>query len=69
MQLFINYVDNTGWTADRFAPFGEVTEGMDDLDKIYSGYGEQSGRKATSRTRAKRYLDKNFPRLDRILTA
>jgi peptidyl-prolyl cis-trans isomerase A (cyclophilin A) len=67
-QLFINYGDNSRLNADRFAPFGEVTKGMDVVDKIYSGYGEQPDQGAIT-AQGKAYLDKNFPRLDRILTA
>jgi peptidyl-prolyl cis-trans isomerase A (cyclophilin A) len=33
-QFFINYGDNSRLNADRFAPFGEVTKGMDVVDKI-----------------------------------
>src|SRR5579864_3411027 len=67
-QLFINYGDNSRLNADRFAPFGEVTKGMEVVDKIYSGYGEQPDQGAIT-AQGKAYLDKAFPRLDRILTA
>ncbi|MBZ5634016.1 MAG: peptidylprolyl isomerase [Acidobacteriia bacterium] len=67
-QLFINYGDNSRLNADRFAPFGEVTKGMDVVDKIYSGYGEQPDQGLIT-AQGKAYLDKAFPRLDRILTA
>ena len=69
-QLFINYGDNSRLNADRFAPFGEVTKGMEVVDKFYSGYGEQpSGDQSIITAQGKAYLDKSFPRLDRILTA
>ena len=67
-QFFINYGDNSRLNADRFAPFGEVTKGMDVVDKIYSGYGEQPDQGAIT-GQGKAYLDKAFPRLDRIMTA
>lgn len=67
-QLFINYGDNSRLNADRFAPFGEVTKGMDVVDKIYSGYGEQPDQTAMT-NQGKAYLDKNFPRLDHIVSA
>ena len=67
-QFFINYGDNSRLNADRFAPFGEVTKGMDVVDKIYSGYGEQPDQGLIT-AQGKAYLDKAFPRLDRILTA
>src|SRR5215469_10139580 len=40
-QLFINFADNGRLDRMGFAPFAEVIEGMDVVDKIYSGYGEQ----------------------------
>ncbi len=64
-QLFINYGDNSRLNADRFAPFGEVTKGMEVVDQIYSGYGERPDQGAIT-SQGKAYLDKNFPRLDRI---
>jgi cyclophilin family peptidyl-prolyl cis-trans isomerase len=67
-QLFINYGNNSRLDADRFAPFGEVIEGMDVADMIYSGYGEQPDQTSITNV-GKAYLDKQFPRLDRILTA
>lgn len=73
-QLFINFKDNTN-LDDKFAPIGEVTEGMDVVDKLYSGYGEtgdMGGRgPASSKLDAegKPYLDRYFPRISRILSA
>ena len=67
-QLFINYGDNSNLDSQRFAPFGEVTKGMEVVDKIYSGYGEQPDQGAIT-SQGKAYLDKAFPRLDRIVSA
>ena len=67
-QLFINYGNNANLDASRFAPFGEVIEGMEAVDQIYPGYREQPDQGAIT-SEGKAYLDKNFPRLDRILTA
>jgi peptidyl-prolyl cis-trans isomerase A (cyclophilin A) len=67
-QLFINYGDNSRLDADRFAPFGEVTKGMDVVDKINSEYQERPDQGAIT-SQGKAYLDKNFPRLDRITSA
>jgi peptidyl-prolyl cis-trans isomerase A (cyclophilin A) len=73
-QVFINFADNSFLDASRFAPFGEVTSGMDVVDKLYGGYGEGAPQgagpdqdKASNQGRA--YLEKNFPKLDIIKTA
>jgi len=67
-QLFINYGNNSQLDADKFAPFGEVIEGMEFVDQIYSGYGEQPDQTLIT-NQGKAYLDRQFPRLDRIITA
>ena len=73
-QLFINYRDNANLDGQGFAPFGEVVEGMDVVDKLYSGYGEGApgGRgpeQGRVQSQGKAYLDKNFPNLDHIISA
>ena len=73
-QLFINLGNNAGLDRQGFAPFGQVTSGMDVIEKLYSGYGEgaPSGRgpdQGTITAQGKAYLDKNFPKLDSINTA
>jgi peptidyl-prolyl cis-trans isomerase A (cyclophilin A) len=74
-QIFINFGSNdfldkpaTCRCPQGFMPFGKVIEGMDIVDSIYSGYGEQPEQGAIT-SQGKAYLDKNFPRLDRVLTA
>jgi len=67
-QLFINLRDNSPLDKDGFAPFGEVTEGMEIIDGIYPGYGEAPDQdKITAQGKA--YLDRSFPKLDSIKTA
>jgi peptidyl-prolyl cis-trans isomerase A (cyclophilin A) len=73
-QLFINFVDNKSLDGMGFSPFGKVTEGMDVVDKIYSGYGEGAPRGAgPDQGRIQRegnsYLQKDFPKLDYIKSA
>lgn len=67
-QLFINYANNAGLDGQGFAPFGQVTSGMDVVDKIYSGYGERPDQGAIT-TQGMSYLQKNFPNLDTIKSA
>ena len=67
-QLFINFGNNTFLDSQGFSPFGQVTEGMDVVQKIYSGYGE-SPDQGLIQSQGKAYLDKNFPKLDTIKSA
>jgi peptidyl-prolyl cis-trans isomerase A (cyclophilin A) len=74
-QVFINFKNNAFLDAQRFAPFGEVVEGMDVVDKLYNGYGDMAemGGRGPSPERIERegsaYLIQNFPLLDRIKSA
>ena len=44
-QIYINLGDNTARNDIEagFAPFGQVVEGMDVVEKLYGRYGEHSG--------------------------
>ncbi len=74
-QFFINLGDNSGLDGQGFSPFGTVSEGMDVVMGLYSGYGEmkEMGGAGPSQQllseQGKPYIDKNFPRLDSIKTA
>jgi peptidyl-prolyl cis-trans isomerase A (cyclophilin A) len=71
-QLFINFGNNSSsLDGQGFAPFGEVTLGMDVVDKLYSGYGDGppdgTGPDQAKVTKLGRpYLEKNFPKLSII---
>ncbi|MBV6431923.1 MAG: hypothetical protein IANPNBLG_02056 [Bryobacteraceae bacterium] len=67
-QLFINTRSNQMLDDQGFAPFGEVTEGMDAVMHIYAGYGEQPDQGAIT-SQGNGYLTANFPKLDYIRTA
>ena len=72
-QFFINFKDNSTLDRSGFAAFGEVTDGMSVVDKLYSGYGEgaPSGRgPSQGRVQAEgnAYLMKDFPKLDYVKT-
>jgi peptidyl-prolyl cis-trans isomerase A (cyclophilin A) len=73
-QVFINLGENGQLDSMGFAPFGQVTQGMDIVKKLHSGYGEgaPSGRgpdQGAITSQGKAYLDKNFPNLDSIKSA
>lgn len=73
-QVFINYGNNGSLDPQGFAPFGQVTEGMEVVDQLYAGYGEAEPRgKGPNQTRIRNegntYLDPGFPQLDRITRA
>ena len=67
-QLFISLGENGRLDSQGFAAFGQVTSGMDVVQKIFSGYGE-SPDQAQITTVGKLYLDKNFPKLDHVISA
>jgi len=74
-QFFINFIDNNFLDTQNFPPFGNVVEGMDVVDQIYSGYGEIPAMGGTGpspdkiESEGNAYLLKNFPKLDRIKSA
>jgi len=72
-QVFINFKDNAYLDESGFAPVGEVVEGLDVVDRIYSGYGETQPRgpgvdyqKAFAEGTP--YLEANYPQLTKILS-
>ncbi|HXS93398.1 MAG TPA: peptidylprolyl isomerase [Candidatus Limnocylindrales bacterium] len=72
-QIFINTRDNSA-THDRepFVPLGKVVEGMDVVDRLFSEYGDSSGggirggKQGPMFEQGNYWLDRNYPRLDRI---
>ena len=74
-QLFINFSDNSrSLDSQGFASFGQVTSGMDVVDKLHSGYGDGAPRgKGPELGRivaeGNAYLAKDFPNLDYIKSA
>ncbi|MGH7520159.1 MAG: peptidylprolyl isomerase, partial [Gemmatimonadales bacterium] len=70
-QVFINFGNNDALDAQGFAPFGQVVEGMDVVDALYSGYGEGAPRgrgpeQFRLQVEGEKYLARQFPRLDKI---
>jgi peptidyl-prolyl cis-trans isomerase A (cyclophilin A) len=70
-QLFVNLGDNYMLDGMGFSPVGEVISGLGVVDSLYSGYGEGApqGRGPDQMLIVRdgdRYLDRQFPLLDRI---
>jgi peptidyl-prolyl cis-trans isomerase A (cyclophilin A) len=73
-QFFINLADNANLDRQGFPPIGEVTTGMDVVEKLYSGYGEGAPRgrgpsQAQITAEGNAYLNKDFPKLDYVKKA
>ena len=73
-QIFINFGDNSRLDAMGFSPFGQVVEGMEVVDQIYSGYGDTQPRgrgpdPVSIQVRGNNYLDEDFPNLDFVRQA
>jgi peptidyl-prolyl cis-trans isomerase A (cyclophilin A) len=66
-QVFIDLGNNTNLDVDQFAPFAAVTSGMDVVDKLYSGYGDQpTPEQGKMMQQGNAYFDKAWPKLDTI---
>jgi peptidyl-prolyl cis-trans isomerase A (cyclophilin A) len=73
-EIFINLADSPMLDAQGFVPFARVAEGMDVVDKFYSGYGEMRpvGKEIDPgrvEEEANEYLVPRFPKLDYIKRA
>jgi peptidyl-prolyl cis-trans isomerase A (cyclophilin A) len=74
-QVFINFADtNSRLDSMGFAPFGLVTDGMNNVEMLYDVYGESRSGGGTGPEQdqiekfGKPYLDKGWPKLDYIKT-
>jgi peptidyl-prolyl cis-trans isomerase A (cyclophilin A) len=69
-QVFINYKDNAFLDGQGFAPFGEVVEGMDVVDKLYAAYGAAAANAFVRiENEGTPFLTKTFPKLDYVKKA
>lgn len=74
-QIYVNLVDNKQLDAQGFSPVGRVIEGMDVVDRLYSGYGEDAGgglrlgKQDRMLNEGNKHLDADFPKLDRLISA
>ena len=74
IEVFINLKDNAVLDEQGFVPFAKIVDGLEVVDRLYSGYGEMRpigkdidpGRVEEE---ANEYLVPRFPRLDYIKTA
>ena len=73
-QVFINLADNARLDSSGFAPFGVVTQGMDVVEQLYSGYGEGAPNgsgpaQPQAEAEGNAYFEREFPKLDYIRKA
>jgi peptidyl-prolyl cis-trans isomerase A (cyclophilin A) len=74
-EVYINLGDNSRQDSQGFAPFGKVVEGMDVVERLYTGYGETSGGGMRAGHQDKMFeegnawLDREFPKLDHLIRA
>jgi peptidyl-prolyl cis-trans isomerase A (cyclophilin A) len=73
-QLFINYRDNVNLDGMGFTPIGVVTQGMNVVDSLYSGYGEgapdgSGPDQIRAESEGNAYLQREFPKLDYVIKA
>ena len=74
-QIYINLSNNQKLDSQGFAPFAQVTSGMDAVDHIYAGYGEnagggvRAGKQGLIEAGGNAYLMREFPKLDYIIRA
>lgn len=72
-QIYINKTDNARSDVEAFTVLGTVVEGLDVVDRLYAGYGEESGggmrqgKQGPLLEGGNAYMDRVYPRLDRIL--
>ncbi|KAL9181159.1 hypothetical protein ACHAXT_009964 [Thalassiosira profunda] len=68
-QIFVNLSDRNSFLDKQgFSPFGEVVEGMDVVERFYSGYGEgaPSGKgpnQGLIQAKGNAYLEASYPKL------
>jgi len=74
-QVFINLGDNSAALDPQgFTPFGEVIQGMDNVAKFYTGYGEgqpngEGPSQGSIEETGNSYLQQHYPKLDYIKSA
>jgi peptidyl-prolyl cis-trans isomerase A (cyclophilin A) len=68
-QVFVNFKDNTdSLDPQGFSAFGQVTNGMNVVDKLYGGYGGNLNQQQIQ-AGGNEYLKKTYPKMDYIKKA
>jgi len=67
-QLFLNLASNKNLDRQGFAPFAEVSVGVDVVAALYSGYKETAAQGRIGKS-GNSYLKQGFPKMSYILTA
>ncbi|KAF4751824.1 hypothetical protein FOZ62_017172, partial [Perkinsus olseni] len=65
-QMFINLADNVFLDTSGFAPVARVLEGMGAVESINAKYGEEPDQ-GKIQSEGEKYLQRQFPRLTKIL--
>jgi peptidyl-prolyl cis-trans isomerase A (cyclophilin A) len=73
-EVFINLKDNPELDDERFTPFGQVVDGMETVEMLYSGYGELAPKghgpdAGRAESEGNEYIVPRFPKLDYIKRA
>jgi len=67
-QVFINLTDNAFLDDLGFAPFAQVTQGMDVVEQLFSAYGEAPSQlQRRIQLEGNAFLDANYPNLDGVV--
>jgi peptidyl-prolyl cis-trans isomerase A (cyclophilin A) len=67
-QIFINYGNNANLDSQGFAPFGQVTSGMEAVDK-FENYGKNVPDQGLITKEGNAYLQRDYPKLTVIKKA
>lgn len=69
-EVFINLVDNVRLDGMGFASFGKIVDGMDTVEKLYSGYGNETLQFQDQISKqGAAFIKSKFPELDTITKA
>ncbi len=75
-QIYIAITDMSAQNdSENFAPLGRVVEGMEVVEKLYNAYGEtagggmRGGKQGRIFAEGNAHLDRDFPKLDKLIRA